>query len=186
MPEPTFDPPPGWRAAAQEMHAHFERTDWSATPLGPKDNWSATLTLSVSMILASAFPMALRWGPDFVLIYNDAYKPILGDKHGWALGKAAREVWREVWDQIAPAHHAIRSGNSPSIFTDDIVLRIQRHGATWEDAHFTLGYSAIKDATAATGVGGVLVIAVEITDRIAAQEALRSTSQALAGTRGSE
>ena len=65
----------------------------------------AKFELAVAMILASAFPMALRWGPDFVLIYNDAYGPILGDKHPWALGRPAGEAWAEVWEQIAPAHH---------------------------------------------------------------------------------
>ena len=121
--------------------------------------------------------MALRWGPDFVLLYNDAYRPILGDKHPWALGRPAREVWAEVWEQIAPAHEAILNARTPSIFAEDMVLRIQRHGTAWEDAHFTLGYSAIEDSTVSTGVGGVLVTAVEITQKVAAQEALRISEE---------
>jgi hypothetical protein len=38
--------------------------DWSPTPLGPQDAWSPSLRLAVDMILATNFPMALRWGPD--------------------------------------------------------------------------------------------------------------------------
>ena len=45
--------------------------------------------------------MAVRWGPDFVMIYNDGYRPILGDKHPWALGLPFREVWPEVQTQLA-------------------------------------------------------------------------------------
>jgi hypothetical protein len=30
--------------------------------------------------------MLLWWGPTFCSIYNDAYAPILGAKHPWALG----------------------------------------------------------------------------------------------------
>jgi signal transduction histidine kinase/ActR/RegA family two-component response regulator len=157
------------------MRAIVEARDWSATPLGPRDGWSPSLKLAVDIVLASAFPMALRWGPDFVLIYNDAYLPILGDKHPWALGRPAREAWAEVWDQIEPAHVAILHGRTPSVFAEDMLLRIQRHGTDWDDARFTLGYSPVDDPTTQTGIGGVLVAAVEITDRLVADAALRAT-----------
>jgi len=177
MADKNFEPPPGWRTSTGEMVDLFKCNDWTATSLGPREHWSPNLKLAVNMMLSSAFPMALRWGPDFVLLYNDSYKPILGDKHPWALGRPARQVWTEVWEQIAPAHSAILNAKTSSIFTEDILLRIQRHGSSWEDARFTLGYSAIEDNTAPTGIGGVLVAAVEITDRVAAQEAQRVSEQ---------
>ncbi|THD63909.1 MAG: PAS domain S-box protein [Phenylobacterium sp.] len=158
---------------SQMVQAH----PWQDTPLGARLAWSPSLQLAVDIILGSAFPMALRWGPDFVLIYNDAYRPILGDKHPWALGLPAREAWAEVWDQIAPLHDAIVTRQSPSIFSDDTLLRIQRRGAQWEDARFTLAYSPVADPTAANGVGGVLVTAVEITERIAAEAALKASEE---------
>jgi signal transduction histidine kinase/PAS domain-containing protein/ActR/RegA family two-component response regulator len=157
------------------MRALVEAHDWSATPLGPRDKWSPSLTLATDIVLASAFPMALRWGADFVLIYNDAYRLILGDKHPWALGRPAREAWSEVWDQIEPAHTAILRSHAPSIFAEDMLLRIQRHGTGGEDARFTLGYSPVGDPTIPTGVGGVLVTAVETTDRVVAEAALRAS-----------
>ena len=89
-----------------EMPALVQAKDWSKTPLGAMDTWPPALRLSLDIVLSSGFPMALRWGPDFVLIYNDGYKPILGVKHPWALGLPAREVWAEVWDQIEPTHLA--------------------------------------------------------------------------------
>jgi PAS domain S-box-containing protein len=171
MADLDFEAPPEWRVSAGGMAHVLDQTDWSSTLLGARENWSPSLRLAVGIVLASAFPMALRWGPDFVLIYNDAYRPILGDKHPWALGRPAREAWSEVWPQIASAHSAILNGKTPAIFADDILLRIQRRGTSWEDAHFTLGYSPIEDPTAPTGIGGVLVTAVEITDRIAAERA---------------
>jgi PAS domain S-box-containing protein len=155
------------------MSALIHATDWSATPLGARNTWSASLELALDIMLASAIPMALRWGPEFVLIYNDAYGPILGDKHPWALGRPAREAWSEVWEQIAPAHQAILTAQTRSIVADDMVLRIKRHGEAWEDARFTLGYSAIKDPTTGTGIGGVLVTAIDITDHKRTEEELR-------------
>ncbi|GAC1667470.1 MAG: hypothetical protein NVS9B2_09040 [Steroidobacteraceae bacterium] len=172
MADNNFEAPPGWRTATGEMAHLVQRTDWAATPLGARETWSPSLKLALGMILASAFPMALRWGPDFVLLYNEGYRPILGDKHPWALGRPAREAWSEVWNEIEPLHTAIMSGRTPSIFADDILLRIQRDGSKWEEAHFTLGYSRVEDPASPTGIGGVLITAVEITARKLAEESL--------------
>src|ERR1041385_2644714 len=87
-----------------EMAARVAAHDWAATPLGPRERWPQSLKLIVATILASQFPMAVRWGPDFVLIYNDGYLPILGEKHPRALGLPFREAWPEVEDQLGPLH----------------------------------------------------------------------------------
>jgi PAS domain S-box-containing protein len=177
MTDVGFKPPPGWQTSSGEMAALFNQTDWAATALGAREAWSASLKLAASIMLGSAQPMALRWGPDFTLLYNDAYRPILGDKHPRALGAPAREAWSEVWPQIGPAHDAILNARVPAIFAEKILLRLQRHGEVWEDAYFTLGYSAVDDPTAASGVGGVLVTALEITNRVATENALRASEE---------
>jgi hypothetical protein len=82
----NVDPPAAAPEATGEMDALVRAKDWSATPLGPTSGWSPTLRVIVDTIMTSQFPMALRWGPDFVLVYNDGYRPILGEKHPWALG----------------------------------------------------------------------------------------------------
>ena len=64
-----------------EMARRIREMDWSLTALGSSATWPQSLRLSVAIILASSFPMAIRWGPELVLIYNDAYRPILRDKH---------------------------------------------------------------------------------------------------------
>jgi hypothetical protein len=40
--------------------------------------------------------MAVRWGPKLVMLYNDGYREILGDKHPAALGRPLREIWAEM------------------------------------------------------------------------------------------
>ena len=167
----------GWRAIPAEMAALVQAKDWAQTLLGAQELWSPSLCLASQTVLACAFPMALRWGPDFVLIYNDAYRPILGDKHPWALGRPAREAWSEVWSQIEAAHRAIYLEGAPAIFAEDMLLPVQRHATTWENARFTLSYSPINDATSPTGVGGILVTAVETTERFTAAEALRRSDE---------
>jgi PAS domain S-box-containing protein len=186
-------PPPAANFAPRplrEMRTLVDAKDWSVTPLGSREHWTTSLNMAVDIVLASGFPMALRWGPEFVLIYNDAYRPILGDKHSWALGLPASVAWAEVWPQIEPFHLAIMSGASEAVYTDDTLLRIQRFQDRWDDAHFTLGYSPVPDPTAPGGVGGIFVTAMEITERLQAerkvqqaQTALREANQALEAER---
>jgi hypothetical protein len=53
------------------------------------------------------------WGPDFILIYNAAYRPIPGKRHPEALGKSAREVYREAWHVVGPLlESAFNSGET--------------------------------------------------------------------------
>src|SRR3984957_15885431 len=163
--------------ALSEMSALIRAKDWSETVLGPTDGWPSSLTLLVNVMLASGFPMAVRWGSEFVMIYNDSYAPILGDKQPWGLGLPFAEVWPEVQTTLRPLHEAILSGKRGAFFAEDLLLRIQRHGAEWEDARFTISYSPIPDASSSTGVGGVLITAVETTNRVLVEKALRASEE---------
>jgi PAS domain S-box-containing protein len=162
------------------MAAMVRSKDWSRTTLGPADNWPPSLTLIVNVMLASGFPMCVRWGPEFVMIYNDGYRSILGDKHPAAFGLAFHEAWPEVQDQLRPLHEAILTGTSGAFFVEDLLIKIRRHGVP-EDARFTLSYSPVPDETAPTGVGGVLVTVVETTGRVRTEEALRASEERFAG-----
>src|SRR5436309_15257404 len=85
-------------AGGGEMGALIRSLDWSQTPLGPVAQWPQSLRTSVSICLASHFPMLIWWGPQLVKIYNDAYRPMLGTiKHPKALGQPGRECWPEIW-----------------------------------------------------------------------------------------
>src|SRR3954447_23567908 len=103
-----------------EMACLIASKDWSTTALGPRQNWSASLKLVVGIMTASGFPMALRWGPEFILIYNDGYRSILADKHPWALGLAFRVVWPEVVSELVPLQEAILAGESPGLYSEDL------------------------------------------------------------------
>ena len=163
--------------SSSEMSELIRAKDWSKTVLGSPDSWPSSLTLLVNVMLASGFPMAVRWGPEFVMIYNDGYQPILGDKHPWALGLPFNEVWPEVQSLLRPLHEDILNGKRGAFFAEDLLLRIQRHGAEWENARFTISYSPIPDPSSPTGVGGVLITAVETTNRVTIEEALRTSQE---------
>jgi hypothetical protein len=48
--------------------------DWSASPLGPLQSWPHSLRTTVSLSLASNFPINILWGPHSNQIYNGGYK----------------------------------------------------------------------------------------------------------------
>ncbi len=153
--------------------------DWSRTTLGPRERWPSSLTLMVDVIMAAGFPMAIRWGHDAVMIYNDGYRPILGDKHPSAMGLTTREIWPEVYDEVGPLNESILTGARPAFFHEDYLYTIRRHGNRREDARFTISYSPIPDETAPNGIGGVLVTCVETTSRVRAEQALRTLNDTL-------
>src|SRR5476649_1013384 len=97
----------GTGSAANEMAGLIGSLDWSPTSVGASESWSPALRLIVSIMCASGLPRAVRWGPDFTLIYNEGYKPILADKHPWALGRPFREAWPEVQSELLPLHEDI-------------------------------------------------------------------------------
>ena len=156
-----------------EMARRISEMDWSATPLGSSEAWPQSLKLSIAMILASGFPMAIRWGPELVLIYNDAYRPILHDKHPEALGRSLREVWWELYPELGPLNEAILRGEREAYFAENHPWTVRRQGSLVEDARFTISYSPIPDEAAPHGIGGILTACIETTERVRKEEALR-------------
>ncbi len=147
-----------------EMGERIRAFDWSRTPLGPIDGWSPALRTMVGILLANRFPLLLWWGPQYVSIYNDSYRPVLGTKHPRALGQPASECWKEIWHILQPLIDTPFSGG-PATWNDDLSLEINRLGFT-EETHFTVAYSPVPDETVPGGIGGVLATVHEITDKV--------------------
>jgi PAS domain S-box-containing protein len=164
------------RVAGGEMAERVRAFDWSATPLGPIESWSPALRMATDMILATNFPMALRWGPELVLIYNDAYAPALDVHHPQALGVSFKDTAPDFQASIRSLHEDILSGASGGFAFEKLPLWVTRNGVP-EKGYFTVSYSPVPDATAAGGVGGVLVTAVEISGSVKAEKILRTAQE---------
>ena len=147
-----------------EMARRISALDWSKTPLGPAETWSPALRMMTRFLLANRFPLLLWWGPQYVSIYNDAYWPVLGTKHPWALGQPVSECWKEIWHILQPLIDTPFRGG-PATWNDDILLEINRHGFV-EETHFTIAYSPVPDETVPSGIGGVLATVHEITGKV--------------------
>ncbi len=166
------DPPTGGSAAGPEMEERIRTFDWSRTPLGPTESWSPALRMMVRILLANRFPMLLWWGPEYVSLYNDSYRPILGTKHPWALGRPVRECWSEIWDLLEPLIDTPFRGG-PATWDEDIFFEINRYGFV-EETHFAIAYSAVPDESAPNGIGGVLAAVHEITEKVVGERRVRA------------
>jgi serine phosphatase RsbU (regulator of sigma subunit) len=159
--------------AAGAMLAPYRDVDWAATPLGLVESWSPALRAAVNLMVRSEIGAALLWGPDFVLLYNEAYTPILAEKHPSALGRPARDVFPEVWPDIQPLLTSVFSGNG-TVFIENLRLLINRHNML-QESYFTFSYSAVAadDGT----LEGVLDVVAETTAQVVGHRRLALLSR---------
>ncbi len=147
------------------MRAH----DWAATSLGPAEQWPQSLRSALSICLGSSFQIAIYWGAELSLLYNEAWRPILGTKHPYALGRPGSEVWPEIWDTIGPMFaHVFATGEATR--SQDQLLAMHRHGFT-EECYFDYTFSPIRDETGR--IGGIFNAVVETTFRVIGERRTR-------------
>ncbi|WP_247234800.1 ATP-binding protein [Telluribacter sp. SYSU D00476] len=145
-----------------ELGELIRSMDWSKTPLGEVDCWPQSLRSALSICLGSSFPIALYWGRELTLLYNDAWSPIPGNKHPWALGRPGRQVWPELWDTIGPMfENVIKTGEATR--SKDELLPMQRNGYT-EECYFDYTFSPIRGEGGS--VEGIFNAVIETTYRV--------------------
>jgi signal transduction histidine kinase/PAS domain-containing protein len=130
-------PPAGAAAAVfpgdSEMAARCRAFDWAATPLGPVERWAPALRAAVRLALASPAGMSLWCGPAHTLVYNDAYRRVLGARHPGALGAPGAAVWDERWPEIAPLVDRVRAGGRP-VAAEHVPFAPARRDGGWVEA----------------------------------------------------
>src|SRR4051812_18337540 len=144
--------------------------DWAATPVGPVEQWPPVLRNVVALTLNTRFPMLVMWGPELVMVYNDGYAEMLGNRHPGALGRPMGEVWADVWDVIGPMLAGVLAGGDAT-HSEDLALTMGRYGFH-EETYFTFSYSPVHDERGR--VLGLIDIAVETTSRVLAERRLRA------------
>lgn len=137
--------------------------DWAATPLGDESEWSPTLRSAVSICLNSRFPSLLMWGADLVMVYNDAYAPMLGARHPDALGRPAPAVWADIWADLQPMVDEVMAGRAT--YSEDLPLVMTRHGFV-EETYFSFSFSPVVEPGGR--VAGLLDTVAETTHRVLA------------------
>src|SRR4029453_7070981 len=111
--------------------------------IGPLETWPQSLRSPLSMLLPSKAQIILFWGPEFVVFYNDAYRPVFGAKHPQMLGRSGREAWSEIWD--AQLHDllagVVRTGEA--FWAKDMMFELERNGFP-EETYFDVSYDPMR------------------------------------------
>ncbi|WP_020602117.1 PAS domain-containing sensor histidine kinase [Spirosoma spitsbergense] len=145
-----------------ELGERMRTKDWSQTALGPPSQWPQSLRTTVSTCLNAHLPILIGWGPERVMLYNDAYRLILGDKHPHALGSKGRDIWPGVWDTPGPGQEGGKADGS-----ENQLLTVNRHGFPGAD-YFSYSLSPIYDES--DGIGGTFCIVTKKTDTLLAEQ----------------
>lgn len=77
------------------MGARIRAYDWASSPLGPISSWPQSLKTAVELMLGSGFASALGYGRQGILLYNDAFRQIIGVRHPQAFGRSSLETFAE-------------------------------------------------------------------------------------------
>lgn len=142
--------------------------DWAATPLGPLAAWPQSLRSALGLCLGARIPLGVYWGERLLLLYNDAFRELIGDRHPRALGRPAAEVFPEIWPWIGPMFRGVLATGEGGAATEAL-LPLLRQGQL-EDRWFDFSFNPIPGEDGR--VHGVLNIATESTARVLAERRL--------------
>jgi PAS domain S-box-containing protein len=150
-----------------EMARRMREYPWTGSPLGEPGDWPASLRTACRICLTSRFPIIVWWGEDLRFLYNDAYLPLLGNKHP-ALMQPGDQIWAEIWDIIGPMLDSVmRTGQAT--WSEDLLLPMDRHGY-WEETYWTYSYSPLQDDDGT--VRGVFTAVRDTTEQVVGRRRL--------------
>src|SRR6202000_2777545 len=119
-------------------------------------------------------PIVLLWGPDGIMIYNDAYSIFAGGRHPLLFGSKVREGWPEVADFNDNVMKVVLSGGTLSYRNQELTLH--RSGVP-EQCWMNLDDSPVLGENGRPE--GVLAVVVETTQQVLAERALAMAEERL-------
>jgi PAS domain S-box-containing protein len=142
--------------------------DWASTPLGPMEAWPERLRFAADLCLRSPTAMALYWGPELTILYNDAFAVPMGEEPARDLGRPAREVWRDNWEWLGPQFEEVLATGEGVAVAEQMVPRVR--GATVEESYWSYSFSPIVGERGA--VEGMIAQREDVTRAVLAQRRL--------------
>jgi len=159
--------------------------DWSKTAIGPIESWPSSLMNAVELSLNANHPMAIFWGQDCVLLYNEAWRTIAGDRDLRFLGQRLAEACPDLWQVLGPQIQAVCETARGCSYKDQL-LPAHRFGYN-EECYFSYSLNPIKSSDGT--VEGVFSIVEETTSSVVdsrREELLREVESQTAAARSPE
>jgi PAS domain S-box-containing protein len=160
-----------------DMARRLRDFDWAPTPLGPIEGWSRELVAIVNLVLASPTPARLLWGPSLVIIHNDSYLEIPGRLHPDALGKPAREVFKDAWNIVGPVLETAFVTGEPFVY-DRCRVQVET-GEGMKEFYLNCTYSPVYENGASAGLLGLFH---DVTGEVSASYKLEARLNAISET----
>jgi PAS domain S-box-containing protein len=157
----------------RELGRMIHDLDGSTLGLGPAAAWPVAFQHALATVLRADAPMALLYGPDGVLFYNDAYRAIAGMRHPDILGRPIADALPELADFHRNVLDVVLAGGALAYRDQHVVLN--RSGES-EDVWLHIDFSPVVEPSG-TPVA-VLSVLKETTRRVEIEERLRIAQQA--------
>lgn len=109
--------------------------DWSTTPLGPMASWPAHLTQTFNQVLADSRPMAIYWGPELTILYNEAFSKLCGAKHPGLLGQAVVDAWPDVGQRIRQMMQGSSAPQRRALMEEDWCFFVEQADGSLEETY---------------------------------------------------
>jgi PAS domain S-box-containing protein len=138
--------------------------DWAKTPLGPVEDWDRGLRFAADLCLRSALPSALFWGPERLVVRNEAWHALLGG----AQGVPGAEALAEVWPVMEPLIRRVEE-TGEGAFLQEQPLAVRRDGV---DTELYWNCNLLPLTEAGGAVAGVLAQANDVTRTVTAERRL--------------
>jgi len=154
-----------------ELGERIRQHDWATTPLGPLSDWPQPLRSAVSLCVRSQFPIIIHWTwPDLIVLYNDAFIPLTGDKHPTALGTRLFDSWPELRPTIESMLEQVFTTGQAALSKD--LLHVYRRSGYFEERYLTASFNPI--VLDSGKVGGSFTLIDDTTDRVIGERRLRT------------
>ena len=143
------------------MHERMRAFDWENSAFGPPAAWPKSLCTVVELMLDSALPMCLSWGPDLRVLYNDAFLPLVEGLHPDALTSRMCDVCPDDWPGLEPVVRRALAGEHGAC--ENFPREMARNGGLCR-RWFTFSYTPVHGDDGA--VAGVICISCETTEQV--------------------
>ena len=165
---------PGFLRSGDRMAPLIAAHDWSQSSVGPIDAWPSNLQMAVGMILRFPLPMALLWGEDGTLIYNEHYVEIAGQYHPTILGLPVKKAWPEAKEFNGHVLQTCLAGEPLTFSRQELTLF---RGGAAETAFFDLNYAPVPGPDGEPT--GAIATVIEVTEAVAMENSLIAETQTL-------
>lgn len=170
MSSPPFSLP----ESTSEMARQLVAFPWADTPLGDARHWPLAIRSLLATWLDSPQPMCFVWGDAHYFFFNDAYRPFLGLRADWAMGRPFREVWPDVWADVEPLLNLALAGQG--VRRENLPLTMTRNGYA-EQTWWTFTYMPLRDETGR--ILGMMCTTIDVTQSVLNEQAQRELQATL-------